>query len=158
MTKRFFFLKSSEPTLNKSHVLHVLSFFFPTTGHSYDNHLDNHCHPTDGDDERPHLRHTHTNTWGRREWWRLRGKGMGMGGESRRGDRRGIWVTVGARDASRALGKLYIYISFLNYLNFFFVLATTITSINSTTTTTIVTTAYQPLQPTFNPVNVSNLA
>ena len=50
MTKRFFF---SEATLNKSHVLHVLSFFFPMAGHSYDNHLDNHCHPTDGDDEQP---------------------------------------------------------------------------------------------------------
>ena len=113
LVKDFFFLKSSEPTLNKSHVLHDLSFFFPTAGHSYDNHLDNHCHPTDGDDERPHLRHTHTNTWGRREWWRLRGKGMGMGGESCCRDRRGIlWVTVGARDASWALGKVYIYIFF----------------------------------------------
>ena len=35
---------------------------------------------------------------------------MGMGGGLRRGDRRGIWVMVGARDASRALGKfLYIF-------------------------------------------------
>ena len=38
---------------------------------------------------------------------------MGMGGGSRRGDRRGIWVMVGARDASRALGK-FIYISSIN--------------------------------------------
>ena len=64
----------------------------------------------------------HTNTWGRREWRGLRSKGMGMGGGSRLGawDRRGIWVMVRVRDASRALGKFYIYISFLNYLNFFY--------------------------------------
>ena len=88
---RIFFLKSSEPTLNKSHVLHAVLSFFPTASHLVqqsprrplppplmamtNSHLDVSNDPQTATTSPLSL---HTNTWGRREWWQGYGDGWGV--------------------------------------------------------------------------------